>query len=79
ISEQKPMHIDVDVRNNQLTIINQIQEKGNKPNSSQIGLKNLTERFQLITGNPIKAYRENGKFIVSLPLTPLNSHENNNN
>ncbi|MCB0490821.1 MAG: histidine kinase [Cyclobacteriaceae bacterium] len=79
ISEQKPLHIDVDVQNNQLTIINQIQEKGNKQNSSQIGLKNLTERFQLITGNPIKAYKENGKFIVSLPLTPLNSHENNNN
>lgn len=72
ISEQIPLHIDVDVRDNQLIIINEIQEKGNKQNSSQIGLKNLAERFQLITGNPIEAYQENGKFIVSLPLTPLN-------
>lgn len=72
ISEQMPLHIDVDVRDNQLIIINEIQEKGNKQNSSQIGLKNLAERFQLITGNPIEAYQENGKFIVSLPLTPLN-------
>ncbi|MFZ1805933.1 MAG: histidine kinase [Cyclobacteriaceae bacterium] len=79
ISEQKPLHITVDVKENQLIIINEIQEKGNKQTSSQIGLKNLTERFQLITGNSIKAYQENGKFIVSLPLTPLTSHENNNN
>lgn len=71
ISEQKPLHIDVDVRDNKLVIINEIQEKGNRQNSSRIGLKNLAERFQLITGNSIDAVRENGKFIVSLPLTPL--------
>ncbi|MEQ8425329.1 MAG: histidine kinase [Cyclobacteriaceae bacterium] len=71
ISELKPLSIDVDVRDNRLFITNQIQEKGSKQPSSKIGLKNLAERFQLVTGNNIEAFRENDKFIVSMPLTPL--------
>jgi len=76
ISEQRPLFIDVDVFDNQLIITNQIQEKGSVKNSSQIGLKNLSERFQLITGNNIRAKRQNGQFVVSLPLTPLTTNEN---
>lgn len=70
ISEQKPLLIDIDINDNCLIITNHVQEK-RRQNSSQIGLKNLMERFQLITGSPIQAYKENGKFIVSLPLTTL--------
>lgn len=71
ISEQKPLYIDVEVNDNQLVITNQIQEKGSIQNSPKIGLQNLAERFQLITGNQIKTINQNGKFVVSLPLTPL--------
>lgn len=78
ISEQNPLAIDIDVKDNRLTITNHIQQKGNKQNSSKIGLKNLTERFHLITGNHIEAYQKDGKFIVSLPLTPITTNENNN-
>lgn len=73
ISEQKPLYIDVDVKDNRLYIINQIQEKANRQHSSKIGLKNLAERFQLVTGANIEAYRDDGKFIVSMPLTPLHN------
>ncbi len=79
ISEQKPLLIEVDVRDNHLTIANQIQPRANAQNSSQIGLKNLRERFQLITGSDIEASQQNGQFIVSLPLIALRNHENNNN
>jgi LytS/YehU family sensor histidine kinase len=79
ISEQKPLYIDVDVNENHLIITNQIQEKGRIQNSSKIGLKNLSERFQLITGSNIKATRQNGRFVVNLPLTPLKTNESNNN
>ena len=58
------------VKGNWLTIANQIQEKeAGKVITDRV--KNLAERFQLITGNNIEAYREEGRFIVSLPLTPL--------
>lgn len=73
ISEKSPLHIDVDVRNGRLYIINQIQERKNRQLSSKIGLKNLNERFQLVTGNPIDAKIENDKFVVSMPLIPLSS------
>ena len=71
ISESTPLHIKVDLKNNRLIISNQIQERKNRQHSSKIGLKNLDERFQLITGLAIEATRQNDKFIVSMPLTPL--------
>lgn len=73
ISEQMPLHIDVDVRDGYLYISNAVQERRSVGHSSKIGLKNLDERFKLVTGKGIEAVRENGKFIVSMPLTPLHN------
>lgn len=71
ISEQHPMRIDVDVRDDKLYITNSIRERGNIHHSSRIGLKNLDERFKIITGKGITAGREDDSFIVAMPLTPL--------
>jgi sensor histidine kinase YesM len=59
-------------------ISNSIQAKQNKPTSSQIGLKNLAERFELITGEKITTQQNNDKFIVSLPLMLLEDEGNHN-
>lgn len=75
ISERMPLHVDVDVKEGTLQIINTVQERRNRQHSSRIGLKNLDERFRLITGNGISVNRENGKFIVSMPLIPLNKNQ----
>ena len=71
ISEESPLSIRIDIKENRLIVINDVRKKKNKQNSSGIGLKNLAERFQLITNSQIEAFEENSKFIVSLPLTPL--------
>lgn len=73
ISERQPLHVEVDVRDGNLQIINTVQQRKNRQPSSRIGLKNLDERFKIITGSGISAVRENGKFIVNLPLVPLNT------
>jgi sensor histidine kinase YesM len=73
ISEKTPMHIDVDVRGGNLFISNSIRERKNKAHSSGIGLKNLDERFKLLTGKSIITKREGESFIVELPLIPINS------
>jgi hypothetical protein len=73
ISEQWPMHIDVDVKNKCLYIINTIRKRGALPHSSKIGLKNLDERFKIITGNGILTEQTNDKFSVAMPLTALNT------
>lgn len=71
ISEESPLSIQVDIQENRLIVINDVRKKVNKQKSSGIGLKNLAERFQLITNSDIRAFEEDSKFIVSLPLTPL--------
>jgi len=72
ISEQNPLHIDVDVREGSLFIINEIQERHHRQHSSKIGLKNLDERFKIVTGKGITSGKEENRFVVSMPLVPLN-------
>lgn len=73
ISEKLPMQIDVDVQGDWLVITNSIRERKTRAHSSRIGLKNLEERFKLVTGKAITAKREKTKFIVQLPLIPINN------
>ena len=71
LSEGKPLQIDVDVRQGNLFIINTIQERRMLQHSSKIGLKNLNDRFKIITGKEIAAGREENKFVISFPLIPI--------
>jgi sensor histidine kinase YesM len=73
ISEKLPMYIDVDVKEGQLIISNSIRERKTRAHSSRIGLKNLDERFRLVTGKGIVANRQEDKFVVKLPLIPITS------
>jgi hypothetical protein len=73
ISEQWPMCIDVDVRDGNLLIINSIRQRKAVQHSSKIGLKNLDERFRIVTGKSIQTERTEDKFSVILPLTALNN------
>jgi hypothetical protein len=75
ISEQQPLQIDVDIRDGSLYIVNGIQEKRTCHHSSKIGLKNLDDRFKLITGKGIRADRAENKFIVSFPLTSIHPEQ----
>jgi sensor histidine kinase YesM len=71
ISERTPMHIDVDLIDGRLHIINTIRERKKQNHSSQIGLRNLDERFKLVTGTGITAGRGENEFTVQFPLIPV--------
>lgn len=71
ISEKTPMLIDVDLKEGVLLIMNSVRERKNVGHSSKIGLKNLDERFRLVTGKGINAGRKEEKFVVQLPLVPI--------
>lgn len=71
ISERTPMMIDVDLKDGMLYVSNSIRERKNAGHSSKIGLKNLDERFRLVTGKGITAEKQNEKFVVQLPLIPI--------
>jgi len=73
ISEKEPMYIDVDIRHGQLIVSNSIKVKKNRSHSSNIGLKNLKERFKIVTGEDIVARIVDEKFVVQLPLIPVSN------
>ena len=74
ISEKTPMHIDVDVQQGHLFISNTIRERKTTAHSSGIGLKNLDERFKLLTGQGIVTQRSDTKFTVEFPLIPITTN-----
>jgi sensor histidine kinase YesM len=73
ISEKTPMYVEVDVHEGQLVIRNSIRQRKTPAHSSGIGLKNLDERFKLMTGKGIISGLEKEKFVVRLPLIPINT------
>jgi sensor histidine kinase YesM len=74
ISEQYPLQVDIDLQDDHLIISNRIRSKRSLQHSSRIGLKNLDERFRLVTGKNIKSGRNDDMlFKVELPLVPLKS------
>ncbi|MBT1699088.1 histidine kinase [Fulvivirgaceae bacterium PWU4] len=74
ISELHPLQVDIDLKEDHLIISNKIREKRNLQHSSRIGLRNLDERFRLVTGkNILSGKNEDNFFKVQLPLIPLKS------
>ena len=73
LSEAYPLTLHMTLENGQLVIKNKIREKRSIQHSSGIGLKNLNERFKILTGKEVITIKEKGSFIIRLPLVPLES------
>lgn len=73
LSEKTPLQIDMNVRDGNLFISNTIQSRRSLHHSSRIGLKNLDERFKIITGKGIIAGPKENRFVISFPLIPIHS------
>lgn len=73
ISEYHPMQIDVVLKDNTLFITNSLRKRTTLQHASGIGLKNLDDRFTLITGKGIVTQKENTHFIVAFPLIPVSN------
>jgi sensor histidine kinase YesM len=73
LSEKIPLQIEMDVRDGNLFISNTIQLKKTLQRSSRIGLKNLEDRFRIVTGTGIIAGQKKNKFVITFPLIPITS------
>jgi sensor histidine kinase YesM len=74
ISEQFPLLVNIDLNEDCLIITNKMRAKKNLQHSSGIGLRNLDERFKLVTGKQIDSGKDDSDtFKVRLPLIPLKS------
>jgi len=68
VSRAKPLHIVVDIQDQQLIISNNIQLKSTQLPSTKLGLKNIEKRYALMSDRQVIISNDNDQFIVSLPL-----------
>ena len=68
VSEQKPLHITIYIKENQLVIQNNLQKKETLSNRKGVGLHNIVNRYALLTNRKVMVEETNQYFAVQLPL-----------
>lgn len=66
-----PLYVDLRVNDQEILFSNKIREKRTKRISSKNGLKNLAERYRLVTEKEIKIENQNSTFMIKLPLVNI--------
>ena len=67
-SKKDPLCIHINIQAGHVTVKNLVRPKLFAEPTSGIGLENLKERSRLITGKNIIINRENGEFLVRIPI-----------
>jgi sensor histidine kinase YesM len=70
ITQENPLHINIQQADDTLLIRNTLQPRPSKENSMGIGLENLQQRYALLTGRSIYFHHTPGVFCVGIPLIP---------
>lgn len=70
ITPEMPLHIYIVQSEDTLEISNSIQLRASNEHSMGIGLSNLEQRYELLTGRSITFGANDGVFKVSIPLIP---------
>jgi len=70
-SDANPLCIDVSIEENKLVFSNNLHKKILRKPSSQIGLRNLNERYKLTTNKELTVRSSEENFIVYLPLLKI--------
>lgn len=70
ITRSKPLTISIFTKDGKIVVSNPIIPKIEAELSTGIGLKNLSTRWQMITGHDIEVIRTDDSFEVHLPLLP---------
>jgi LytS/YehU family sensor histidine kinase len=68
VSHDKPLHINITVVNNHIVVSNNLQKKNQVHESTGIGLNNISNRYKLLTNQPIIVTETEQLFSVSIPL-----------
>jgi two-component system, LytTR family, sensor kinase len=71
VSNAKPLTIDINIDNNNISIQNNLQLRTTVLGSTKIGLQNISKRYQLVSELAVAIETTTEKFKVSLPLIPI--------
>lgn len=68
VSKSKPLNVSVKANKGKLMVRNRLQPKSTQLPSTKIGLKNIQDRYALISEEEVFVQKNDGYFEVSLPL-----------
>jgi len=68
ISKDKPLYINIVSEPGQLVMRNNINPKLEKEESEGVGLKNIQNRYKLLTNKEVRQEETSNEFIIRLPL-----------
>ncbi len=71
ISSDQPLALELTIGENQLTVTNTYQPKSINEPPSGIGIQNLSERYQYLTGKDVHIEQTDKTYSVTLPLIHL--------
>lgn len=81
VSEQKPLHIKIIIKNNYLVVQNDLQKKEVLQDGRGVGLQNIISRYGILSQRKVLIEETNGIFAVHLPILTkqINYMETQNN
>lgn len=71
ISKDKPLKVDIVIKNNHISVINNLQPKQMLEPSTGLGLDNIRKRYEVLSDKTISIVQSKHGFEVTLPLLNL--------
>jgi hypothetical protein len=71
MSKSNPLHVHLYLEGDTLVVRNPLQGRPTTAPSTGVGLKNIHNRYRLLTPRPVQVSSANGVFEVRIPLLPL--------
>lgn len=68
VSESKPLHIKIEIEDNQLTITNNLQKKEVLQDRKGVGLQNIVNRYAILTKRNVMVEENEKHFKIFLPI-----------
>jgi len=68
VSEQRPLHIRISVEGNELVVENSLQKKQVLSERKGVGLRNIVERYAILTDRRMTVRETDTHFMVRLPI-----------
>ena len=74
ISSRHPLHISIEVAEDEkLEVRNNLQPKNSSVKSTEVGLKNISDRYKYFTDQPVHIEENEHEFVVQIPILKMNA------
>jgi two-component system LytT family sensor kinase len=70
MSDEQPLVVYLQSRENYLVVVNWIQPRPKNESSTGLGLQNIIDRYKLLTEKPVVVTEKDESFIVKIPFLP---------